>query len=134
MLYWLIYPVLEAFVQSLLFKHVKGFDPHKEPIFLRLTRGIAYFSWAIWLQYENNMQSVIFEGWNSLWFFLLTVTYAMTSFWILFDLFLNKFRNKPWNHTGVNSGYLDNIQNYLFWKGVALVGAIGSLLLFWHVF
>ncbi len=129
MLLWLIYPILEAIIQGLMFRYIKGFDPHKEPMYLRLIRGTVFFTWAIWFQYQYNLKEHLMEDWNSLWFIIIMVTFSMTSFWIIFDLVLNLMRGKRWDHSGTESGYLDNLDEvsqtfYLMWKVVALVAAI----------
>lgn len=151
---WLMYPILEASVQGLFFKMWPKwfgyhFDPHREPIYLRILRGAAYFLWAIWLQYMVPVEIMDIRG---LYYFIITSSFATCSFWVLFDPLLNLIRYKighlptfQFFYNGTESGMFDDIdemfsqRDYIIMKVVALLIAVADVLLFhylfkWHVF
>lgn len=57
------------------------------------------------------------------------VTYEVTSFYLVFDVWLNVRRGKAWNYRGKNSGWLDKLPIHFYYvlKVVCLVGLVWSI-------
>ena len=117
MIFWLLYPIIEAFVQAYFIK--LGNKPNYLQLFI-LRGWIAILFGAIVL---DPMTSV--EG-------FLIITFQCTSFWLIFDPVLNKLRNKPFTYKGKDSGWLDKLPTGIYWslKVVALVVAVISYYLY----
>ena len=124
LLTWLIYPVLEAITQGLLFKYKKGFGHVKGDSFylqLFLIRGIAFILWGI-LVMDAQVGS-----------FLPLLGYAVGCHFAIFDILLNCFRSKPWDYEGENSGWLKGIPMFaqliisggLIYVSLVVLNAIG---------
>lgn len=107
MILWLIYIILEVIIQYRLIK--KG----RKPIYIQLftIRGIFSILHGILLDVENMTQYGYLLG------------FQICSFWIIFDLFLNKLRGKSWNYKGKDSGWLDKLEypKYYTLKIISLI-------------
>lgn len=111
MIYWLIYILAEAFIQSKLI--AKGWKPDYLQLFI--IRGmISILHGALILDVHNTYEALIMWGWQ------------MCSFWIVFDLSLNFLRKKPILYKGKRSGWLDKIAYpvYIPMKILAIAGAV----------
>jgi hypothetical protein len=93
MIIWLLYPLIEALIQSKLI--AKGWKPIYFQLFV--IRGMVSIGHGIFVGVENMAQ------------YGLLVAFQACTFWILFDLLLNKFRGKPWYYLGKESGWLDRM-------------------------
>jgi len=109
MIYWLIYILLEAFIQS---KYIKV--GNKPPyLVLFLIRGMASIIQG----------GAILNVQYGTWQYPILLGFQVCSFWIVFDLFLNYLRGEKWNYKGANSGKLDKISYpyYYILKGISLI-------------
>jgi len=108
MIYWIIYILIEAFIQGKLIK--KGDKPVYLVIFL--IRGIFSIIHGAILNVQNIEQSIILLGFQT------------CSLWIIFDLFLNLLRMEKWNYKGQQSGYLDKLE-YKYYYPLKIVAFLG---------
>jgi hypothetical protein len=103
MIIWLLYPLIEAFIQSRLI--AKGWKPIYFQLFI--IRGMVSIGHGIFMGAEPVVE------------YPLLVVFQACTFWVVFDLLLNYFRNKPWNYIGKNSGWIDRIGSEgNFWTGL----------------
>jgi len=122
MLYWLIYILLEAFIQGKLIK--KGEKPIYLVVFL--IRGAISIIHGVILNVEYNT-----------WQYPILLAFQVCSFEIIFDFFLNLLRLEKWNYKGKSSGWIDKLP-YPYWytlKGLALIGMVFFYILglkYWH--
>lgn len=110
MLFWLIYILLEAFVQG------KSIQAGNKPsyIILFVIRAMVSIFHGILLAVQPGAEY---------WILLI---FQICSFYVLFDPILNLLRIKPWDYQGKESGYLDKLpkKTYYALKSVCLFGAI----------
>jgi hypothetical protein len=109
MTYWILYILLDALVNWYWIEKLK-----KIPNYLTSTIVRGWFFIVIGITVPVTPETFI------AWFLFTTC-----SFWVLFDLILNKLRGKPWNYLGENS-FIDSIGKKhpsVYWiaKIVALV-------------
>lgn len=111
MLFWIIYILIEAFIQGKLIK--KGDKPNYFVLFL--IRGIfAIIHGGPILNVQNNREWLILLGWQT------------CSFEAIFDFFLNLLRMEKWNYKGHTSGYIDTLP-YPWWYTLKIVSIIGAI-------
>lgn len=110
MLYWLIYILLEAFIQS---KFIKAGDKPSYLI-LFIIRGI----------FSIIHGGLILDVQYGTWEYPILLGFQVCSFWIVFDLFLNFLRKERWNYKGTTSGILDHLEYWEYYtlKIVAFIG------------
>jgi len=110
MIIWLVYIFCEAFIQAKLIK------AGNKPIYIELfiIRSIVSILHGIFLNVQPGIEYIILLG------------FQICSFWVIFDIVLNKLRNKPFLYRGSNSGWLDRIKSpyYEILKPIALSGTI----------
>jgi hypothetical protein len=116
MIFWLLYIIGEAWGQNK-FLLSKG----KKPFYLLLFlfRGfVSIVFGALILDVQQDLiETVIMLGWQ------------ICSFYVLFDFILNKFRGKPWNYKGKNSGWLDKLP-YTYWYILKVICIFGAILFY----
>ena len=120
MIFWLLYPIVEALIQAYQIK--QGIRPNYLQLFV--IRGFAAIMFgAIVVQPHKEIEGIIL------------LTFQVSSFWILFDPILNKLRGKPFTYKGKDSGWLDKLPTGIYWslKVVALVVAVISYYLFQNI-
>jgi hypothetical protein len=125
LLLWFVYILAEAIVQGYFFESDEKFKPDYR--ILWLFRGAASILHGILLQTENPEHYYNFKDYG------VAVVFQMCTFWILFDLILNKLRGKKWNYIGgSDSSQFDKLKPVLYWflKGLALICAIVSFFLY----
>lgn len=116
MILWIIYIVIDAIFNWWWIEKKKSVPDY---IWLSIGRWMMMIVTGISIPIENEIEM----GW---W-----VLYTGTSFWILFDLLINRFRNKPLFYRGENSK-IDQFGNkypvlYFILKGIAVAGLIVSV-------
>lgn len=112
MLYWLIYILLEGYIQGKLIK--KGYKPIYLMVFL--VRGI----------FSILQGGLILDVQYDTWQYPILLGFQICSFYIIFDPLLNLFRKEKWDYEGKTSGYLDKLPKIWYYslKLVCLFGAI----------
>jgi hypothetical protein len=116
---WFLYIIGEAFTQGYLFKKDEKFDPDYR--ILWIFRGGASIFHGVALQVVD---------WRDYGF---VVGFQLCTFWILFDLILNRLRGKKWNYIGgEDSSAFDRIKLIPYWilKSFALIGVV----IFYHLY
>ncbi len=110
MITWLLYPILEAFIQAFWIEKVKRRPDYD---YLKMVRGAVFFAWAIYMV-KNFKIYVDLTTWDSLWTSLVLFCWAPTTFFLFFNPLLNKLRNwlnpnlnLPLNYKGKDSGMFD---------------------------
>lgn len=96
---WLLYPILEAFVQAWLFKHKRGYGHTPGDQFylvLFIVRGMACIAWGILIDTQVG-------------YFIPLVFWCAGTHWLIFDPLLNKLRGFDWNYEGKHSGWLKDV-------------------------
>ncbi len=111
MILWLIYILIEAYIQ---YRSIKaGNKPSYLVLFI--IRGMVSIFHGILLDVQyGTYQYPILLG------------FQICSFWIIFDLFINFLRKEPILYKGNNSGYIDKLSYsiYIPLKIVVLISAI----------
>lgn len=111
MIFWLLYVLIEAYIQAKLTK--LGNRPDYIQLFI--IRGI----FAI---IHGALLNVSYYDYSSP--FLLG--FQVFSFYTLFDFLLNFFRGRDWNYKGLNSGWLDKLP-YPYWYSLKVVSLLLSI-------
>jgi hypothetical protein len=115
MIYWLLFIILE------IRRHYVIVEIDKErPNYLASFGMRAFFGFVgvcIMYPYVDPVME-IYKAW-------VYVLFQLTSFWILFDLGLNLYRQKPWYHKGKNSGWLDKLPVPIYWSCKAIALGLG---------
>ena len=109
MLYWLIYILIETFIQGKLIK--KGDKPIYLAVFL--IRGIFSIIHGAILDIQYNT-----------WQYPILLGFQTCSLWIVFDLFLNLLRMEKWNYKGQQSGWFDKLE-YKYYYPLKIVAFLG---------
>jgi hypothetical protein len=109
---WFIYIFVEAKVQGYLFKKDEGFKP--DYLILFFVRGAASIIHGGPILHVENMAH-----------YATLLIFQSTSFWIVFDLLLNKSRGKKWNYRGEQSGWLDRIDSDVLYWSLKILAVIG---------
>ena len=116
MIFWLVYILTEALIQYKLIE--EGYKPNYLTLFF--IRGVFSLFHAFPILYVSSLHE-----------YITLLIFQICTFWVLFDLILNKLRGKPWSYKGENSGWLDKIDYTIYYKlkSLALFGAIVSYIL-----
>ena len=109
MLYWLIYILIESFIQEKLIK--KG----DKPIYL-----VVFLIRAIFSVIQGAILNVQYNTWQ----YPILLVFQTCSLWIIFYLFLNFLRKEKWNYKGQQSGWLDNLE-YKYYYPLKIVAFLG---------
>jgi hypothetical protein len=113
MILWLLYIITEAYIQYNLIKI--GWKPNYIQLFL--IRGVFAILHGAFIDVANWYEGGILIG------------FQLCSFWILFDLILNKLRGKVWDYKGKDSGWLDKIP-YTYYYILKLLAFIGIFIFY----
>jgi hypothetical protein len=119
---WFLYIIGEAYGQSIFFKKSESFKPDYR--ILWIFRGFASILHGIALQINSELTELQY---------VYLVGFQLCTFWILFDLILNKLRGKKWHYIGgSDSSKFDRIAPIPYWilKAFALIGVV----LFYHLY
>jgi hypothetical protein len=120
MIYWLIYPILEAIIQ---FHEItyKGKRPNYLVLFL--IRAVA-----------SSIFILLFVDISCFLQYLSIVLWQACTFTLIFDPLLNYLRNKDFFYKGKNSGWIDSLpyNKYYAFEIFALIGAISLYILNQH--
>lgn len=118
MIEWVLYPFLEAYIQS---KFIKaGYKPNY--LLLFFIRGVYSTLHILTLDISCILQ------------YLSVVLWQACVFTLIFDPFLNFLRGLKWNYKGKNSGWIDSLpyNKYYAFEIIALFGAIILFILNQH--
>lgn len=115
---WLLFVALEI-ARNYVLIEVLDMRPHYGwSRIIRLGAGALFFFW-----YFPDPATMGFAPWNY-------ALFQWTSFYVSFDLILNKLRGKDWDYTGKDSGPLDKLskRKYHLLKAASLVILILTLI------
>lgn len=115
MIYWLIYIILDSIVNWYWIEKIK-----KIPNYLILTIVRAWFFILIGITVPITPQTFVE------WFL-----FTSCSFWVIFDISLNKLRDKGWRYIGENS-FIDRVGKkhpVFYW----VAKTIAFILLMWFI-
>lgn len=108
---WLLYIAYVVW-----FNYFKVEDRHKKPVYLNtnwarfIAGSIALISMTVKDDFDPlGNPLTILAAWPA-------IVFIISSFYLFFDLGLNKARGKKWDYRGTNSGYLDKAKKWLYYS------------------
>ena len=118
LLAWVAYILLDAGANFLTIEINKDRPNY---LIMAVIRGIAFVLYGVYLW-----------DFQADWWYFNIFIFCTTSFWLLFDIFLNRLRRKSIFHIGKNSGWIDRFGTRypaIYWacKVIALVALVWSV-------
>lgn len=112
---WVIYILLIEVPRNYYIIEVQKTRPDYLQSFI--IRGmVAIIHGAVWLDSNgvHDVSSLSVKELLLLWWPILS--FQLASFFVLFPVLLNIFRNKKWNYRGKNSGFFSRLPNWIYWS------------------
>lgn len=121
MLYWIIAIGIEVCRNYYLIEKLKERPNYLTSFGIRCFLGLL----AIILTFGDQFDPVV----TGIKDYIPYIIFQVTSFWLLFDIFLNLSRDRPIGYKGKNSGWLDKLPTAYYWlfKGIALITMIYTI-------